>query len=227
MKIGVIAAVAASLLAGSAMAADMPVKAPMQPVYLYNWTGFYAGLHAGYGWGNSDWVAVPPAALINQGSHDINGGLAGGQLGYNWQTGALVIGVELDGSFASIKGNHLDATATLLDTRVRGIGTLSGRIGYAMNNVLVYGKLGGGIASFRYRDTFGAVFNGGANDTRTALLLGAGLEYGFTRNWTGKIEYNYLGFGRDTFTFAGGVAPFGETIRDRLHLVKVGVNYRW
>ena len=101
----------AALASGPALAADlpvrrgMPVKAP-EPVvaYAYNWTGFYIGAHGGGAWGEKCFTNVPGA--FADGCHDSNGWLAGGQAGFNFQTGQFVFGVEFSGSWADITGDH-------------------------------------------------------------------------------------------------------------------------
>jgi outer membrane immunogenic protein len=95
----------------SASAADLSVRAPVMkapppvPVAVFNWTGFYVGAHVGGGWGDKDWVAVGVGPL---GSHDIDGFLGGGQIGFNYQVGAWVLGAEVDFSWADLDGSFVD-----------------------------------------------------------------------------------------------------------------------
>jgi outer membrane immunogenic protein len=230
-------ALLSSVFMGSiAAAADLPVKAPayqapvMAPVY--NWTGFYVGVHAGYGWGQSSWTDDPIFGGVSLGSHNINGGLIGGQIGYNWQMQNWVFGVEADGAWANIKGNHVDFQQSNLNTKIDALGTLTGRVGYAWNNNLFYVKGGGAWASFKYADydtsIAGSPLNGASSDTRWGWIVGAGWEYGFQRNWSVKVEYDYIDFGSDTFSFSGGIGGnYVQTIDDHVQVVKVGLNHRF
>ncbi len=219
----------------AAIAADiparMPAKAPaMVPVPVFTWTGFYIGLHAGYGWGDSSWVDDPALTGLALGSHKISGALAGGQIGYNWQTGPWVFGIEADAAWADIKGSHVDQFLSDLHTKLRAVGTVTGRVGHAWNNHLLYVKGGGAWGSFKYDDffTLGGPLNGASSNSRWGWTAGAGWEYGFTRNWSVKVEYNYLDFGSDTFTFNGGIGGvYLQTIDNHVHVVKGGVNYRF
>ena len=97
--LGTVVGIAAALLtfAGSAQAADMPVKGHRPIISYYNWTGFYVGLNAGYGFGSSDWSAVPTA------SNKPKGFLVGGTLGYNYQVGSWVFGIEGDFDWSNVK----------------------------------------------------------------------------------------------------------------------------
>src|ERR1700719_1568889 len=92
--LAVVGLLAPAGMIGPASAADMSrtvYKAP-PPVYyapIYNWNGFYIGADGGYGWGTSNWSALGS-------NFDVKGGLFGGQVGYNWQFGQFVYGVEAD-----------------------------------------------------------------------------------------------------------------------------------
>src|ERR1039458_324896 len=94
----------------SAQAADLPgrsnspsyYKAP--PELPFSWTGFYAGINGGYAWGQSGWS--DPAVGVDSGNFNTSGGLVGGQLGYNWQTGPVVLGIETDADWMSVKGGQ-------------------------------------------------------------------------------------------------------------------------
>ena len=111
---------ALTLSAASTMAADiparMPVKAPVMVAEVYNWTGFYIGGNGGYSWGRSrsdvnffnsttGVAIVPPAGSATSNSFNLNGGVAGGQAGYNWQTGIWVVGLETDLQWSGERGS--------------------------------------------------------------------------------------------------------------------------
>ncbi|MHC4055488.1 outer membrane protein [Bradyrhizobium sp. 25ACV] len=197
---------------------------------VYDWTGFYIGANGGYGWASSKLTAPGNPDT----SSSPSGGLAGGQLGYNWQTGAVVLGVEGDADWANIRGStSCPGAAFVCASNTRALATLRGRIGWAAGPVLLYGTAGGAYANEHYSalTPAGGAFAGttGVNDAdRWGYSAGAGVEYGFTPNWSAKVEYMHYGFGT-TRAPQGTLAP-GPVPVD-LHLsidtVKVGVNYRW
>jgi outer membrane immunogenic protein len=215
-------------LAAPAMAADlrMPVKAPPPMVApAYNWTGFYIGAHVGGAWGTKDWVAVGVGPL---GSHDIDGLIAGGQVGFNYQVGAWVWGVEVDFSWANLDGGHTDTVFVGNNTtEVNWLGTATGRVGLAWDRALIYAK--GGAAWVRDVYTITSPgFLAETRDTNWGWTVGAGLEYGLTPNWSMKLEYNYLDFGTERISFNPNAgAPFERDVDQNIHLVKFGINYRF
>ena len=139
-------------LTGSAVAADMAVKAPPPaplPV-IYNWTGFYIGANGGWGQSRDCWGLVPVgAAVINEGCASRSGGVLGGQIGYRWQASQWVFGVEAQGDWADLHGSRVSVINPLFRTSVRidAVGLFTGQIGYAWNNALFYVK--GGAATTR------------------------------------------------------------------------------
>jgi outer membrane immunogenic protein len=248
-KLAFVLASAAALASGPALAADLsrPIyKAPVIAAAPYfNWSGCYIGVHGGGGWGQKRW-RDPALANFEFSNHDISGGLVGGQIGCDFQTGAFVFGVEGSGSWADITGSSLDILSpggvTLRDhSRIDAIGTFTGRIGWAWDRTLLYVKGGGAVVGDRFRATCEVAVGGcagfpvgstfaSANDTRFGWLVGAGIEYAFTPNWSVKLEYNYMDFGRENATFSGPVfagAPFDFNIDQRVHVVKAGINYRF
>ena len=231
--------VSATVFSGAALAADMsrPVyKAPPAgalPV-TYDWTGFYVGGHVGYGWAEKDWR---DAFGLNVSSKP-NGFLGGGQVGFNYQIGQFVLGAEGDFSWSGINGgtNTVGTVGAPLgntfNTDVNWVSTLTGRAGLAFDRWLVYGKGGVAWANDQYNLTSPNLallpaFSG--NETRFGWMVGAGVEYAFFDNWSAKVEYNYLDFHTSTLQFADTTQTFilNTSIQQQLHLVKVGLNYRW
>src|SRR5882757_1133378 len=132
--------VLAALTGGPAIAADMVTKAPVgaAPAPVYNWTGFYVGGHVGNGWGDKDW-SNPETDPSARGADHVNGFIAGGQMGYNWQTGFWVFGIEAQASWADLDGGHYYApTDVRFFSKVDSLGTVAGRIGYTWDRSLFY-----------------------------------------------------------------------------------------
>lgn len=225
---------------GAVLAADMPLKAaPIAPV-LYDWSGVYVGVHAGYGGGTKDW----PFA----GDFVARGFLGGGQVGINKQLGSFVFGLELDGSWADLTGSQntvFGGPAAVLISRtmtskINGIATFAGRAGLAADRWFVFAK--GGVAhvnedhSFNGSTTIFAPpgftsFTTSGNEHRVAPMVGFGAEYALGGNWSVKGEYNYIHLGSRDVRFTGttlvGPAAADQQIEQAIHLVKLGVNYRF
>ena len=234
------------LVAQAATAADMPARMPVKgPVYapVYNWTGFYVGGQVGYGWGTNDWTRIAGSGGSGSAngtvrSFDLDGAVAGGQIGYNFQVNQWVFGIEGEMAWSDVKGGvsaiNPNGPASW-NTDVKWVSTLAGRVGYAINNVLVYGK--GGVAwvnedynhpAFAGPGAGGIPLNYTGSETRAGWLLGAGLEYGLAPNWLAKLEYEYMDFGSKDITLndvTGRWVTFG--MDQTMQTVKVGLNYRF
>ena len=206
--------VASSLLTAlaSAQAADLPMaptyKAPVAVQQVYNWTGFYVGVNGGGAWGSQDPLNIITNRFDSV-SKSISGGLFGGTVGAQMQMAHVVMGLEADLDWASIKGSSV-ITPTIggvglgipfnASTNITWESTARARVGYASDNVLFYAT--GGLALLGAKTTLttpgGAALCGGvlANCTGTSrqagLALGGGLEYGFTPSLSAKIEYLYV-----------------------------------
>jgi outer membrane immunogenic protein len=240
MKKFLLGTVALIAFAAPAAAADLAArpytKAPPMIAAIYDWSGFYIGANGGWGSSRKCWDFVTPAGafISNEGCHDSTGGTAGGQIGYRWQSGTWVFGLEGQGNWADFRGSNVSLAfpATTINSKIDAFGLLTGQVGYAANNVLFYVKGGAAVTGDRYRinTTAGNVLIASANnDTRWGGVVGVGLEYGFAPNWSAAIEYDHL-FMQDrtsSFTTPGGVFFSNERIRQDVDLVTVRVNYRW
>jgi outer membrane immunogenic protein len=223
-----------------AMAADLAArpytKAPPMIAAVYDWSGFYVGANGGWGSSHNSWDFVAPGGAFvgSEGSHDATGGVAGGQIGYRWQAGTWVFGLEAQGDWADLKGSNVSQLFPGFSnqSKIDAFGLFTGQIGYAANNVLFYLKGGAAVTSDRYR-TF--VAGGGplaataGDDTRWGGTVGVGLEYGFAPNWSAAVEYDHLFMQDKTYTFTTpGGAFFGtDRIKQDVDLVTVRVNYKF
>lgn len=196
-----------------------------------DWAGFYIGLHGGYASGESHWTDDPVFGGASLGTHNIDGGLAGGQAGYNFQVGGpWVVGVEADASWTDVDGSHVDQFASDLHTHLDALGTLTARAGYMWGIALAYVKGGAAWGRYKYEDFLGVGqgLNGGHDETRWGWTLGAGVEYAVFQNFSLKFEYNYIDFGNDTMAFSGGAGGnFVQTLDNHLHVLKAGLNFRF
>ena len=236
-------------ICGAASAADLPVrmsvKAPVVAAIPFSWTGCYVGASAGYGWGREGFgdpfgnFTLNPGDSVNVRS---GGALVGGQLGCNYQFASnWVIGVEGQYSWADIKGNSngpdIVFGAKNLSSKTDALASITGRIGYTFDRVMVYGKGGGAYAHDRYNEHAPAVVFPpfvvfAADDFSTKIgrygwTVGAGAEWAFADKWSAKIEYNHYDFGTKSLNLTDAAGGFQTTnVTQRIDTVTVGINYR-
>ncbi|NPU64529.1 porin family protein [Bradyrhizobium sp. 83012] len=229
MKKLVLMTTAIVVLASPALAADLAArpytKAP-PPVMaaIYDWSGFYIGVNGGGGWTHNTWDLVGGG---REGSHDSSGGTVGGQVGYRWQMGQLVFGVEAQGNWADFSGDNVSALfGTRNRTKTDAFGLFTGQVGYAWNNVLLYAKGGAAVTSNTYTITNAATggFLASNDNTRWGGVVGAGLEYGFAPNWSMGIEYDHLFMDRQTVSFG---ALGSDSIKQDADIFTARLNYRF
>ena len=230
---------------GRASAADLPrsatppTKAPA--VMPFSWTGFYAGFNAGGGWGTSSWDGLPS-------SFKMSGGLVGGQIGYNWQVGQFVWGLEGDVDWSSVASsgaagctlgasggcNPSSGPAACTVGGLTGtcgtsndfLATIRGRVGFAVDRWMPF--VTGGAAFGNIRTTgpispanaAGTVGFVGDDIAKVGWSVGGGLEFALpVNNWTAKVEYLYVDLGSAPFCSGCGNATFTENV------VRAGINY--
>lgn len=208
-----------ALTATGALAADLPrglpAKAPAYVPAYYSWTGFYLGINGGYAWGDSDWDG-----FFN--GTNVDGGLVGGTIGYNWQTGPWVFGLEGDIDWTNLRGSFVNATCPAgCETRNNWLATVRGRLGYAFDRFMPY--VTGGLAVGDIEAN--PVGFPGVNDTQVGWTVGAGVEAAIAGNWTAKIEYLYVDLGDvGCSAVACGIAT---NVDLRANVVRAGVNLRF
>jgi outer membrane immunogenic protein len=210
MKKLLLAAAAALVVATPTFAGDLPVRRT-SPYYgptqaaapLFNWTGFYIGGNAGWGWGSAFGL-------------DPSGYLLGLQAGYNFQlAGAFLAGIETDISFTGIDDKGGGAKFA-----VDYLGTVRGRLGYAVDRVMFFGA--GGLA---YGRGDLEVANLSNKQTQYGWTIGAGVETMIAPNVTARLEYLYANLGTDTYAIA--VAPGTARVSYDTSIVRMGMNYKF
>jgi outer membrane immunogenic protein len=213
-------AIAAIAVASQAAhAADMPVRQPLpeqMPVKamppIFNWSGFYTGLHAGYGWGRSSHSA--PALGGATGNFDADGWLLGGLLGVNYQVGQTVWGVEADMNWTDFSGSTSCGVETC-STSTDWLGTVRGRLGYAVDRFMPY--VTGGVAFGKVKASETGF--GSDSSTRVGWTAGLGAEYALSENMSWKTEYLYVDLGKMDFS--------GSDVKFNSHIVRTGLNVRF
>jgi len=227
---------AAALATAPAIAADLPMKAPPPaPAPIFTWTGFYVGLNAGGKWADVEHTVTNGATTFTF-NRDSNGSwIAGGQLGYNWQMGQWVFGIEGDIDAQDFSRTRVVGTAIgpfivgdAFTVESNWQASLRGRIGYAFDRVLLYAT--GGVAWTNVKGTATLVGIGTfTNDTTvTGGTVGGGLEYAFTNNISLGIEGRWSFYGDQTFN--GGTLA-GVAVTDKVSLdtaeVMGKINFRF
>ena len=247
-----------STVAGSA--ADMAMKAaPYAPAPVANWTGFYIGGHVGAGWGTTEATVTGfSAAGLGAFPFDLplaqvsrSGFLGGGQIGYNFQSGSAVFGVQGDFAGLDVKGTAPCLFLASCTSKSDWLATVSGRIGGVVaDRALIYAKGGAAWMNSTHSlnvSQLGGMFHGGLGagqltsqeSTSWGWLVGMGAEYMITQNWTAFIEYNYIEFDKKSESFNINTAAFGgfggpapgiaanADLKNTLSIAKVGVNYKF
>jgi outer membrane immunogenic protein len=231
------AAAIAALFGTSAFAADMAVKAPPPaPPPASNWTGCYIGGNVGGGWTDfsANGAIIPTFAW---GSQRDSSAVGGGQVGCDYQLTNWVVGVKGQFELANFAGQNVvpAAPSFLLNSNLRDIGTVTGRLGYTVSpNVLLYAQGGGAWIHDKF-SVYGTVpvffLSETATSDRSGYVVGVGFEYALAPSWSLFAEYNYMGFGTRNVPFVTSPMAFGTpntlAVRQDVQDAVVGVNWRF
>ena len=222
--LALIAMIAASVPVVAADLPQAPRPMPRAPAFVpapvYNWSGFYIGINGGWGFGKSNWTN---SVLGNSGDFNLNGGVAGGTVGANWQINQFVVGVEGDIDWSGIKGSTSSGLCAGFSctTKNTWLSTFRGRAGFAADRILFYGTAGGAAGNIQ---ASGAGFTN-TSSTQIGWTAGAGIEGALTENLTAKIEYLYVDLGNNTCSvvcFAGST-----NVSFKTSLVRAGLNWKF
>ncbi|GAB1716338.1 MAG: putative outer-membrane protein precursor [Nitrobacter sp.] len=237
LLIGAVGALVIGFGAAPASAADLAprhyTKAPPMIAAIYDWSGFYIGANGGWGSAHDHRFN---AAGVNLGSYDADGGVAGGQIGYRWQTGSWVLGLEAQGDWAdlSARTQNLNNTANQIASKLDAFGLFTGQVGYAWNSALLYAKGGAAVVDQGFdfiSNATGAKTASSGTDTHWGATIGAGVEVGIAPNWSVAFEYDHIFLDRHdaNFTTAAGTPSAGNPYRTGgdVDLVTARINYRW
>jgi outer membrane immunogenic protein len=262
-KIALAAAPLIMLTAGTASAADLAArpytKAPAAAATVYNWTGFYIGINGGYGWNDSQDVGVGGSPLILAAQPGVvpsavrglkpEGGLIGGTIGYNWQFGRGLAGIEADFDWADIRDSRVvdlpvggPNVRTTASQKIDFFGTVRGRLGFlATDQLLLFATGGlayanvtsnGNVNEFFNQPAIGRQFIANADEFRYGWTIGAGAEWKFAPNWSLKGEYLYYDLGNHTIRGnqsnpANNVDFALYSFNTRGSIARAGINYQF
>jgi outer membrane immunogenic protein len=224
----------------AAQAADMPAYPAEEAVVTpagYDWTGFYVGVHGGYGWAESELSSPEPEVLdptVDNDEVEPDGWIGGGQAGFNFQAGSFVFGIEGDIAATGIDGEvTIDPTGpdpdTVLNTEINWIATVRGRVGLAFESFLPYVTGGFAIADVDVgaTDLPFALPDFDESETFSGWTVGGGVEFGFSENVSAKIEYLYMDLDEETFVLTDEVEGAEVTGTLEVQTIKAGLNFRF
>ena len=248
MKRIVLALLASTALAASASAADLTPRRVLKaaPLEAFSWTGLYIGGHVGAGWSTTesrlDDISINGVSVgglnLPLASHTGNGFLGGGQVGFNYQLGTLVLGIEADGTYTDLKGSAPCLVVLTCTDKTKWMATAAGRVGFAYEHTMIYLKGGAAWAKHDHNVNLslaGVTLDASGSSTRTGWLIGTGVEQALGYGWSAKVEYNYIDFGSNSLnlpvniTGAGVLPPItaATSFNEQTHVVKGGINYRF
>jgi outer membrane immunogenic protein len=227
-------------MAAPASAADLGARpyvrsAPPPIAAIYDWTGFYIGINGGGGSTHTCFDLLSDALGEvggPEGCNNANGGTVGGQIGYRWQTGSWVWGIEGQGNWADFSGSNTSLLFAPIFNRSRldAFGLITGQVGYAWNNALFYVKGGAAVTGSTY-DAFDGTGTllASADEPRWGGTVGAGFEYGFAPDWSIGVEYDHLFMGSRNVNLTDLTGAFFESehISQDVDIGLVRLNYRF
>jgi opacity protein-like surface antigen len=242
------AAALAGIMAGPVVAADMPLKAATPFAERFNWTSCYLGGHLGGGFAHKD--ITDPVQLVQDSflgagstvglttvSPSPSGVVIGGQIGCDYQfASSFVIGVEGAASGSTMKNSRMvglplgNPDTALVRASTDFLPSLTARVGYAFDNVLLYAKGGAALAGDRFNVTgsfVGAPFAFEGLDNRFGWTAGGGVDWAFSHHWSMNVEYDYYQFGHGGILMSDGINGFAGIVdvKQTVQVVKVGVNF--
>jgi outer membrane immunogenic protein len=235
-------------MTGPAVAADMPLKAETPFIERFSWTSCYLGGHLGGGFAHKD--ITDPVQLVQDSflgagstvgvttvSPSPNGVVIGGQIGCDYQfASSFVVGVEGAASGSTMKNSRMvglplgNPDTALVRASTDFLPSLTARIGYAFDNVLLYAKGGAALAGDRFNVTgsfVGAPFAFEGLDNRFGWTVGGGVDWAFSHHWSANIEYDYYQFGHGGILMSDGINGFAGIVdvKQTVQVVKVGLNF--
>jgi len=223
---GFLIATSAGLAAAipGAQAADMPIKAPRYVEPAANWTGWYIGAHAGAAWQQSHTSESEYGRVFYNNSFSKTGFIGGGQIGYNWQHGNFVFGLE--GDISGLSGKNTGQSGyTTYSSQIRWLSTVRGRFGLAVGDTMAYATAGVAFGGVRNSFNVDGV-NYSDSKTKTGWTVGGGVEHMLNRNWTIGLEGLFVDLGRSS---VNGRSSSGKTTRFENQAVigRVKLNYKF
>jgi len=222
-----------SMLSGSAFAADaivrredpIPVPPAVAPAASYDWSGIYLGVDGGFKGFSLDFAPndQAEAAGFGRAKATAKGGFVGGYIGYNYQIDNWVIGAEGDAQFHFGKADTDEILREYAAVgEAKGFGSLRARLGYAVDRFMPYVTGGVALEHLKLSTKDGDKLKEDSK-TRLGYTLGAGVDYAITDNWIGKVEYQFMDFGKKSYDLNIGSADLSS----QSHTVRIGLSYKF
>jgi outer membrane immunogenic protein len=235
-------------IAAPARAADLSLKTETPFAARFNWTGCYLGGHLGGGFAHKDItdpVQLVQDSFLGAGSTDgittasltPRGAVIGAQIGCDYQFApSWVVGIEGAASGSTMKGSTIvglplgNPDTALVEAKTDFLTSVTARVGYAFDNVLLYAKAGGALAGDRYdvSGSFaGTPFGFVGLENRIGWTAGGGVEWAFSRHWSASVEYDYYQFGHRVIPMSDPTNVFlgNVDVRQNIQVVKAGLNF--
>lgn len=213
------------LAAAMSLGAAISITAPAQADDQENWNGPYIGASAGYGVSEVCWftagILSAPAEPVDEGCQQAEGLLLGGQVGYNYRMENWVIGAEAHANWADMTGTGPSATfPSDLNDEIDSVGTITARLGYIVNNTLLYAKGGVGysVNEYDFQNRLVPDIFGSASETRWGGAFGVGVEVAVADQWSLGLDYTHLFLGREGDIVFTEVESLGFTPVDEFEL---------
>jgi outer membrane immunogenic protein len=228
-KKGFLIATSAGFAAAAAMpgaqAADMPIKAPRYVEPAANWAGWYIGAHAGAAWQNTQTDTSVFDYGLGSTSASKTGFIGGGQIGYNWQRGNFVFGLEGDISALSSKTSaHLPFTYATLESKIRWLSTVRSRFGLAVGDTMAYMTAGVAIGGVKNSLVSAGCCSYSDSSTKVGWTVGGGVEHMLNRNWTIGLEGLFVDLGKSSVTSFGSKTT---KFQNQAVIGRVKLNYKF
>ncbi|MDX8493340.1 porin family protein [Mesorhizobium sp. VK22B] len=208
------------LLSGPALAADAGADLPMTAPG-FDWTGYYAGLQAGYGWGSSDISGTEGEPF--GASPDLDGGFVGGHVAGLWQFNQAVIGARAELNYSSMNGSALLEPGNSVGTDIKWLGSINAEAGLAVDRWLIYGVGGVAFAGIETSQDAGTSF--AKTRTGTGWTIGAGVDYALSDNIVVGAQYRYYDFGKEHFDVPDDFSDRDQDVK--LHTLGVNFSYKF
>ncbi|WP_192253757.1 outer membrane protein [Mesorhizobium silamurunense] len=209
-----------ALLSGSTLAADAGADLPMTAPG-FDWTGYYAGLQAGYGWGSSDISGTEGEPFAA--SPDLDGGFVGGHVAGLWQFSQAVIGARAELNYSSTDGSALLGPGNSVGTDIKWFGSVNAEAGLAVDRWLIYGVGGVAFASIETSQEAGPSF--AKTHTSAGWTIGAGVDYALSNNIVVGAQYRYYDFGKEHFDVPDDFSDRDQDVK--LHTLGVNFSYKF
>jgi outer membrane immunogenic protein len=220
---------AAAVVPG-AQAADMPIKAPRYVEPAANWEGWYVGVHAGAAWQQTQTATDEFGDFFGASSFSKTGFIGGGQIGYNWQHGNFVFGLEgdisgLSGKNSGTPGFNFDSY-TSLQSQIRWLSTVRGRFGLAVGDTMAYATAGVAIGGVKNTVNLFGNTPYSSSKTKAGWTVGGGIEHMLSRNWTIGLEGLFVDLGKTSVSSGFNLAKTTKFSNQAI-IGRVKLNYKF